>query len=58
MTDDPLTQVENARAQHDMGVLAVRAFHGAQEEAETWREGFWATVALLTAVVAKPEEGE
>ena len=55
---DPMTDVENERAQRDLGVLAVRVYRGAREEGGTWLEAFWATVALLAAMISKPETPE
>lgn len=55
---DPLGDIENAKAQRDLGVLAVRVYQGAREEAGSWREAFWATVALLLAMVMKPDGPE
>lgn len=42
----------------DIGITAVRVMRGARSEAESWREAFWATVALLIAMMAKPENEE
>jgi hypothetical protein len=53
-----MTDVENERAQRDLGVLAVRVYRGAREEGGTWLEAFWATVALLAAMISKPETPE
>lgn len=55
---DELTQIENERAQRDLGVLAVRVYAGAREESSSRFEAFWATVALLVAMIAKPNGPE
>lgn len=50
---DPVSQLEDVRAQQSFGVLAVRVYQGARSEAKDFREAFWATVAFLVATIAK-----
>jgi hypothetical protein len=58
LTDDELTRLEEERGQRDIGVLAVRVYAGARAEASSSREAFWATVAALVAMMAKPDGPE
>lgn len=56
--EDALVQVEDAKAQHDLGVLAARVYRGAREESSSAREAFWATVALLAAMFREGKEAD
>jgi hypothetical protein len=55
---DPVTQVEDAHGQRNLGIVAVRVYQGAREEAGSFPEAFWATVALLLSMMANPEKPE
>lgn len=44
---DPLSDVENKKGNEDMGLMAIRVFHGAKQEAEGTHEAFLATVAFF-----------
>lgn len=44
---DPLADIENRQGNIDMGLMAVRVFQGAQQEATGIHEAFLATVAFF-----------
>lgn len=50
MTDNPLSNIEDKKAQTDMGVMAIRTFLGALSEANTHYEAFLATAAFFTGM--------
>lgn len=56
---DPLSDIENEKAQKDLGVTAYRMYKGAQEEGATWVEAFWIVAAYFCGMfksVSKDED--
>lgn len=43
---DPLANLEEAHAQHGLGVLTARIYSGALESGSRW-DAFWATAAYI-----------
>lgn len=52
----PLEDIENRKANEDMGRMAVQVFAGARDEADTWAEAFWATVAYFVGMFKQANE--
>jgi hypothetical protein len=47
---DPLNEIENAKAQHDLGVTAFRIFRGARAEGATRMEALIVAAAFFYAL--------
>lgn len=54
--NNPIKDIEDRKANEDTGRVIVQIFAGARDEAKTWSEAFWATVAFLTAMFKQHEE--
>jgi hypothetical protein len=52
----PLDDIENAKAQHDMGVMAFRIFEGARSEGATKFEAFMITVAWFRGLIGSNDD--
>lgn len=50
-SNDPLSDIENAKAQHDLGVTAFRIYTGARNEGASRREAFIVAVAWFVALL-------
>jgi hypothetical protein len=54
----PLDDIENAKAQHDIGVMAFRIFRGAREEGATKFEAFLIVVAFCRGLIGANDDKE
>lgn len=48
---DALSNIEDAKTQRDIGVMAVRIYQGAREEGESRRDAFVVLVAWFRAML-------
>lgn len=55
---DPLTDIENAKAQRDIGVTAYRVFQGARQEGASRSEALLIVVGWFRAMLLGAEDGE
>jgi len=52
---DPLSQIENERAQRDIGVVAYRIYVGARDEGASVHCAFWILTAWFVAMFKQNE---
>lgn len=52
----PLDDIENAKAQHDIGVMGYRIFLGAREEGASKFEAFMILVAFFRGLMGSHED--
>ena len=56
MMTNPIDDIENRKGNIDLGRMVVQVFAGAREEADSWGEAFWATVAYFAAMFKQGQE--
>ena len=56
--NDPLTNVEDSKGQHDLGVLAARVFEGALEETGSWLKAYFTCAAFCHGMLKPTPEDE
>lgn len=55
---DHMSEIENRKAQQDVGGTLVNFFTGALAESDSWVHAFWATVAFGVALLKQePTDG-
>lgn len=53
---NPLEDIENRKAQEDLGIFAYRIYKGARDDGATHREAFTVVVAWFKAMLTSNEE--
>lgn len=56
MTNNPLRNIEDKKAQIDLGVIAARTFRGALSETHNWFEAYLCTCAFFTGMFRGPND--